>query len=250
MSEADTIREVLDECEDQLGTVGERSDGTLGTVGWEDCGKCAECKARAALTALERRAEQAEAASVRFRDQSYEQEARAEQLQAEKNEWCDRAEQAERELGLHEGRSWKLIAEREAARAEQAEAALRDARSVLRRIDHEAPYEGNTERHYRLAMELAGYARSYLAATTPGGPESEWPQSITDPIDGRRKCHCMTNPGEHLPDCPTWATTPGEPRCRDNYPHVKPCGPVPEGTSYADEQCACGCSADDVWCGQ
>lgn len=41
-------------------------------------------------------------------------------------------------------------------------------------------------------------------------------------------------------------TTPS--KCRPDYEHVAPCGPV-DGP-YGDEQCACGCRADDWWCGQ
>lgn len=32
--------------------------------------------------------------------------------------------------------------------------------------------------------------------------------------------------------------------CRNNYPHIRPCGPTDD-----DMTCACGCSADDVFCG-
>lgn len=36
----------------------------------------------------------------------------------------------------------------------------------------------------------------------------------------------------------------GHPACRPDLPHAKPCGPVP----WADDECACGCRGDDVYC--
>jgi hypothetical protein len=42
----------------------------------------------------------------------------------------------------------------------------------------------------------------------------------------------MTTPGRDVP-------------CRKDFPHVKPCGPSPDGDPLA---CACGCAADDVFC--
>ena len=37
-------------------------------------------------------------------------------------------------------------------------------------------------------------------------------------------------------------------KCRPDYDHVRPCGPVSDDVPYANEQCACGCRADDWWC--
>ena len=64
------------------------------------------------------------------------------------------------------------------------------------------------------------------------GPKMVHAWETAKAVEYLQRLREMTTPGRDVP-------------CRKDFPHVKPCGPSPDGDPLA---CACGCAADDVFC--